>query len=328
MNRDASGGTVARFDRRIASLLGEHRLSPRPQVVDTLWMNITRRCNQACSHCHVSGSPSRTGEMDRAAMDACLAFLARHEACATLDITGGAPELHPDFEYLVARARAVGKRVVVRTNLTALLGGGPDGRGPRYLPGFLAANRVELIASLPHYEAAVTDRVRGDGVHAASLKALGLLNRQGYGHGRLVLNLMHNAESPLCPADRQALEDAYRRELSRLGLRFDSLYTVTNVPIARYRRQLEEKQTCVSYLENLASRFSPDSVEVLACRSLVSVGPDGTLYDCDFNQAANLPIMAGSAPLTIFTADLDGLLDRTIRFAGHCLGCTAGGGSS
>lgn len=317
------------YDRCFSSLLEANELNPQPDKIETMWANITRRCNQACTHCHVEGSPERTEQMDRETMEACLAFLESNAECTCLDITGGAPELNPDFEYLVLQARKMEKRVVVRTNLTIFYDGDRIGSNSKtHLPEFYAANQLELIASLPHYDPEICDNVRGNGVHEKSLKAVEALNRLGYGKGEMVLNLMHNSEGPLSPSDRRVLEDLYRDKLSRRGLYFNKLYTVTNVPINRYRQLLEKRGNYTTYMESLKSTFSRASSENLACRSLFSVSPDGTVYDCDFNQALDLPVVENSRPLTIFTAQRQSLLNRRIRFGAQCFGCTAGGGSS
>ncbi|MEJ2740234.1 MAG: arsenosugar biosynthesis radical SAM protein ArsS [Dehalococcoidia bacterium] len=317
------------FDYRFDLLLEQYRLSPCPTGIDTLWVNITRKCNQACTHCHVEASPQRTEDMDDRIIDACLFFLRDNDECTCLDITGGAPELHPLFEYMVIEARAMGKRVVTRTNLTVFFDGDPSDDGSKdYLPDFFAENNVELIASLPHYNPDITDRIRGKGVHNKSLRAIKMLNDRGYGKGELILNLMHNSNGPLSPIDRQCLEDVYRKELSDSGLYFDKLYTVTNVAINRFREFLEQEHRYVSYMENLAAAFSPLAVDNLACRSLISVGPDGRIYDCDFNQMLNLPVIVDDVPLTIFDVRLTDLLGRKIIFGSQCFGCTSGGGSS
>jgi radical SAM/Cys-rich protein len=317
------------FDHRFTSLLEQYQLSPLPASINTLWVNITRKCNQACTHCHVEASPQRIEDMDDQTIDACLTFLRNNEECSCLDITGGAPELHPLFEYMVIEARAMRKRVVTRTNLTVFFDGDPSGgENKDYLPDFFAAHNVELIASLPHYRPDATDEVRGKGVYEKSLRAIKMLNDRGYGLSELILNLMHNSDGPLSPVDRQDMEDIYHRELSSLGLYFNKLYTVTNVAINRYRGLLEREHRYVPYMENLAAAFSPSTVDNLACRSLISVGPDGRIYDCDFNQMLDLPVIADGMPLSIFDAQMSDLLNRKIIFGLQCFGCTSGGGSS
>ena len=317
------------FDHRFTSLLKQHRLSPSPAGVDTLWVNITRKCNQACTHCHVEASPQRTEDMDDQIIDACLSFLRNNDDCSCLDITGGAPELHPLFEHMVVEARAMGKRVVTRTNLTVFFYGDQSSdENKDYLPDFFAVNNVELIASLPHYDPDITDKIRGKGVYEKSLRAIKMLNDRGYGRSKLILNLMHNSDGPLSPVDRQDLEDIYHRELSDLGLYFNKLYTVTNVAINRYRVLLEQERRYVPYMEKLVAAFSPSGIDNLACRSLVSVSPDGRIYDCDFNQMLDLPVVVDGVPLTIFDAQMSDLLNRKILFGSQCFGCTSGGGSS
>jgi radical SAM/Cys-rich protein len=311
--------------------LEERGLSLSPVSIDTLWVNITSQCNQSCAHCHIGASPKRTERMDRATMDRCLEILAANESCGTLDITGGAPELHPDFKYFVERAGKLGKKVIVRHNLTITQDGNPRTcEDMSWLPRYFAEHRIELIASLPSFEQEATDRVRGRGVFVKSLRSLRMLNGRGYGREEtgLVLNLMYNHDGPLSPDDRNALEDEFRRELlSRYDIRFNRLLTVTNVPIKRFRLQLEEAGRYDEYMDRLIQCFSESATGDLACRSLVSVGFDGRLYDCDFNLALEMQI-GEAEPMTVFNFDIDRLLHRTIRFGAHCFGCTAGGGSS
>ncbi len=312
------------------AVVEERGLALRPTAVETLWVNITRRCNQVCRHCHLAASPERTEEMSQPVMERCLEVLARHDSITTLDITGGAPELHPRFEYFVIESRRLGKRVKVRTNLTVILDGDPvTGAKKDYLPRFFAEQGVELIASLPHYEEAATDEMRGPGVFQKSLEVIRRLNRAGYGDPEigLVLDLVHNTSGSLTPTERDRLEGRFKAELASHGLRFNRLYAVTNMPIGRFGTGLKEAGEYQSYLSRLVSCFSPETAEELICRTLVNVGYDGRLYDCDFNQAVGLQITTNE-PTSIFNFDLEALLARRIRFGAHCFGCTAGGGSS
>lgn len=300
-------------------------------VIETLWVNITRLCNQSCRHCHVGASPQRTEMMDRSTMDACLSVLASNSSIINLDITGGAPELHPDFKYFVAEARKLGKKVIVRHNLTVTLDGNPvTGEKMDYLPEFFAENEVEIIASLPHYRQEIADDQRGGGIFEKSLEGLKRLNKVGYGDEAtgLVINLMHNADGPVSPADRERLEQEYRGELEgRYGLRFNRLYAVSNAPIGRQAGRLDSAGEYDEYCNRLVAAFSPDVLPKLVCRTLVSVGHDGRLYDCDFNQMLDLPVLT-DIPMTIFNFDYRKLVNRKIRFGRHCYGCTAGGGGS
>jgi radical SAM/Cys-rich protein len=285
-----------------------------------LQMNLGKRCNQACHHCHVDAGPDRTEIMTDAVVEACLSLLER-STIATLDITGGAPELHPRFREIVGRARALDRHVMDRCNLTITT-------LPNYadLPEFLATHRVEVVASLPSYAAAQTDRQRGDGVFEQSLRALRAFNALGYGRGGsgLVLNLVTNPVGAFLPAAQSALERDWRRELKRrYDIEFNHLFTITNMPISRYLEWLEQSGNLDSYLAKLVMAFNPATVDGLMCRYTLSVGWDGRLYDCDFNQMLDLPLST-----TILDADLDVAKTRRILVGPHCFGCTAGAGSS
>ena len=312
------------------SVTREHGLALEPLSVETLWVNITRRCNQACRHCHLEASPERTEQMNLTVMERCLEVLSRYDSITSVDITGGAPELHPHFDYFVAEANRAGKLVKVRTNLTVALDGDPStGEEKDYLPRFFAEHGVEVIASLPHYDEAKTDEVRGRGVFRKSLEVIRRLNEEGYaseGTG-LTLNLVHNVSGPLLLAERDKLEAEFKAALSKHGLRFNRLYTVTNMPIGRFGSALECSGGYRDYVTKLIKAFSPGAAQELVCRTLVSVDYEGRLYDCDFNQVLGWQIK-DTEPVSIFNFDLERLLSRHIRFGAHCFGCTAGGGSS
>jgi radical SAM/Cys-rich protein len=257
-------------------------------------------------------------------VDACLRFLEAN-VIPTLDITGGAPELHPQFRDIVRRARAAGRHVMDRCNLTIT-------RLPNYadLPEFLAEQKVEVVASLPSFAARQTDAQRGAGVFEDSIAALRRFNELGYGieGSGLVLNLVTNPVGAYLPAPQQALEADWRRELRRrYGISFNRLYTITNMPISRFLQFLSESGNLESYMERLVTAFNPATIDGLMCRYTLSVGWDGRLYDCDFNQMIDLGTAAG-APATIFDADADALARRRIVTGQHCFGCTAGAGSS
>jgi radical SAM/Cys-rich protein len=296
----------------------------RTTGVDILQMNVGRRCNQACRHCHVDAGPDRTEVMSDAVIDACMALLDASDI-ATVDITGGAPELHPRFRDIVRRARAAGRHVIDRCNLTIT-------RLPNYadLPAFLAEHQVEVIASLPSFAARQTDAQRGEGVFEDSIAALRQFNDLGYGveGSGLVLNLVTNPVGAFLPASQQRLEADWKRELQRrYGLRFNRLFTITNMPISRYLQFLVDSGNLQAYMDKLVAAFNPAAVEGLMCRFTLSVGWDGRLFDCDFNQMLDLGTSPGS-PRTIFDATAASLANRAIVTAPHCFGCTAGGGSS
>ena len=309
-----------RFAARVAEVHGELRAAD----VDTLQVNVGKRCTQACRHCHVDASPTRTEVMPDDVVDACLDTLARDDALKTLDITGGAPEIHPRFRDMVVRARDLGRHVMVRHNLTVQ---GEDGRED--LPRFFAEHGCEVVCSLPHYTAEATDRQRGRGVYGASIEGLKALNAVGYGRGRgLVLDLVANPVGAFLPPNQEDLERDSREYLeARHGVVFDHLFTITNMPIARFAQWLDRAGLYDEYMERLEQAFNPAAIPGLMCRTLISVSWDGRVYDCDFNQM--LEIEAGDRThLTIHGLDTRALAGRIIRTADHCFGCTAGAGSS
>jgi radical SAM/Cys-rich protein len=291
----------------------------------TLQVNVGRRCNQACHHCHVEAGPARTETMGDAVVARVLALLAASPEVDLVDVTGGAPELNPHFRRLVSEARRLGRRVVDRCNLTVLFEPGMEDLAP-----FLAANRVEVVASLPCYGAENVEKQRGRGVFEKSIAALRLLNGLGYGHpaSGLVLDLVYNPVGAFLPPPQAALEERYRTELrARFGIEFCRLLTITNMPIKRFAEALRRTGQLAAYLGLLVNHFNPATVPGLMCRSLVSVGWDGRLHDCDFNQMLDLPLGAGAR--TIW--DLGSLAEiagRPVATDAHCFGCTAGAGSS
>jgi radical SAM/Cys-rich protein len=296
----------------------------RANDIGILQMNVGKRCNQACRHCHVDAGPDRLEVMPDEVVDACLGFLT-DSRIPTLDITGGAPELHPQFRSIVARARAAGRHVIDRCNLTIT-------QLPSYsdLPEFLAAHEVEVIASLPSFAGRQTDAQRGDGVFEASIAALRRFNALGYGveGSPLLLNLVTNPVGAFLPAPQAALERDWKRELARrYGISFNRLFTITNMPISRYLQYLVDSGNLAAYMEKLVAAFNPAAVSGVMCRYTLSVGWDGRLYDCDFNQMIDLGTDA-AAPATIFDANIAGLVNRRIMIGPHCFGCTAGAGSS
>ena len=294
--------------------------------VDTLQVNLGYKCNQSCLHCHVNAGPTRTEMMDRATIDDVLAYLSAHKV-GTLDLTGGAPELNVDFRYLVVAARALGVKVIDRCNLTILSEPGQDD-----LARFLAAHRVEVVASLPCYTEELVDRQRGKGVYERSIAGIRALNALGYaepGTG-LVLNLVYNPQGPNLPPAQEALEADYKRILGEtFGIRFNQLYTLANMPIQRFGSMLISKGKFNQYMELLRSAHREQNLEDVMCRSLVSVDYQGYLYDCDFNQMLGLPLKVAGRPRShlrdTLGADLDG---NPIVVREHCYGCTAGQGSS
>ena len=304
-----------------------------PLAIDTLQVNITKLCNQQCRHCHVDASPARREMMTPEGIARCMEILERNPGIAKLDITGGAPELHAGFKGFVERARALGRHVMVRHNLTVQLDPHPvTGESMEYLPEFFARQRVEVISSLPYYQQFFTDAQRGNGVFGKSIEAMRRLNAQGYGMegSGLMLNLVYNPVGPYLPPAQAALEADYKRELkARFGVAFNGLFTITNMPINRFRLHLQKTGQLEPYMDKLLAAFNPAAAEGVMCRSLVSVGHDGRIYDCDFNQMLEMQAAGRDGrPLSIFDFDFERALRRPIRFGEHCLGCTAGAGSS
>jgi radical SAM/Cys-rich protein len=291
--------------------------------IDVLQVNVGKLCNQTCAHCHVDAGPDRREAMTRETAEMVIELLRRHDI-ATLDITGGAPELNPEFRFLVEESARLGRRIIDRCNLTVLLLGAQAD-----LVDFLARHRVEVTASLPAPRRTGTDAQRGDGVFEKSIEALRRLNGAGYGKGAgLVLNLVHNPVGAFLPGHQHALERDYKRELERRhAIVFDRLFTITNMPISRFLEFLERSGNLEEYMQLLVNSFNPHAAAGVMCRTLVSVGWDGTLYDCDFNQMLALPVDHG-APRTLRDLLASGSLARRIVTARHCFGCTAGAGSS
>ena len=296
-------------------------------ALTTLQVNVGKLCNQACRHCHVDAGPHQTGadvNMGRQTADAVLRALAAG-AFERLDLTGGAPELNPHFRDMVERARELGVQVMDRCNLSVLFEPGQED-----LAEFLAAHRVEVVASLPFYRKDRTDRQRGAGVFDASILGLLRLNALGYGTGSsdLRLDLVYNPVGAYLPGDQTQIEADYKRELDRLfGIAFDNLYCITNMPIARFLDWLRRSGHEDAYMQQLLDAFNPSAVPGVMCRELLSVGPDGTIYDCDFNQMLGVAIDS-TAGSNIRDFDPSRLRSRPIVTGTHCLGCTAGAGSS
>jgi len=287
-------------------------------------INVGKLCNQTCRHCHVDAGPDRTEIMSRETAEQCIEALAKADI-PTVDITGGAPELNTHFRWLVEQSRELGRHVMDRCNLSVLL-----------LPSqvdlaeFLSGHHVEIIASLPSYRASQTDAQRGDGVFEKSMEALRLLNRFGYGrsNSELSLNLVYNPVGAFLPPKQEAIEAQFKNELrNRHGVEFNRLYTITNMPISRFLEFLIESGNYDQYMTRLANAFNPAAAAGVMCRYTLSVGWDGRLYDCDFNQMLELPVDHG-APSHIRDFDPAQLHHRRIVTRNHCYGCTAGSGSS
>lgn len=293
----------------------------RRRPLDTLQVNLGYKCNQSCVHCHVAASPQRTEMMDAETVDLVIEVL-RERCISTLDLTGGAPELNLEFRRLVMAARKLGVRVIDRCNLTIL-----SEPGQEDLADFLAAQGVEVTASLPCYSLERVDRQRGEGVFDRSIAGLQALNRLGYGlaGSGLVLNLVYNPQGPALPPPQGPLEADYKRELLlHFGIHFNQLFALTNMPIQRFGSSLISKGQFQPYMQLLKDSFQPANLDTLMCRSLVSVDYQGQLFDCDFNQMLGLPAQRRHLR-ELLMADNGG---DVIRVADHCYGCTAGQGSS
>jgi radical SAM/Cys-rich protein len=293
--------------------------------LDTLQINVGCRCNQSCFHCHVNAGPNRTEEMTGGVADTVLAFLERR-GIKTLDITGGAPELNAHFRRIVVRARALKVHVMDRCNLTIL-----EQPGQEDLAEFLAANSVEVVASMPCYLEDNVERQRGKGVFAGSIRGLRRLNAAGYGRNpRLKLNLVYNPQGPSLPPAQTALEADYKRVLGeRYGISFDKLFVLANMPIQRFGSALVTRGEFDGDLQRLQDAHLDANLDTVMCRNLMSVDWRGYVYDCDFNQMLDLPLRRGARE-RVHLSDLldDDLAGNAIRVAGHCYGCTAGQGSS
>jgi len=308
---------VNRFDQKLA----EHQLALRRARLQTLQINVGRKCNQACRHCHVDAAPWRTEMIDESTAHRIGAWIQKHRP-EIVDITGGAPELSEFFCYFVETARACGAHVIDRNNLTII-----EEENFGWLPEYLAKHEVEVIASLPCYSAKNVNQQRGNGVFDKSISALKKLNAVGYGE-RLPLHLVYNPLGAKLPGPQSELEADYKEALQReFGIAFHKLFTITNQPIARFAEDLRKQGKWDDYLELLANSFNPATVEGLMCRSTLSVGYRGELFDCDFNQMLGMQLRNGK-PLHLWDVTPEYLDQRAIATGVHCLACTAGAGSS
>jgi radical SAM/Cys-rich protein len=308
------------FDERL-------KASGLPPLASTsmkvLQINVGKLCNQTCRHCHVDAGPDRREIMTRETAELCMRALASSDI-PVVDITGGAPELNPNFRYLVEESKRLGRHVIDRCNLTVL-----NLPAQRDLISFLAQHEVEIIASLPYYQPHQTDAQRGEGVFEGSIEALRKLNEAGYGKGgRLKLTLVYNPVGAFLPPRQAGIESDFKRALkARYGIDIDAVFTMTNMPISRFLEFLLDSGNYDSYMQKIIAAYNPVAVETVMCRTMVSVGWDGTLYDCDFNQMLDLPV-AETAGWTIRNFSPERHRGRPIVTGRHCFGCTAGQGSS
>lgn len=292
--------------------------------VEIFQVNIGKMCNQVCKHCHVDAGPDRKEIMTRETMSLCLDIISTYDI-PVVDITGGAPELNPQFKWFVTEIKKLNKHVMVRSNLTIL-----DSNGFEDYAEFLAKNKTELVSSLPFYKQGFTDRQRGEGVFLKSIKVIQRLNSYGYGkeNSELKLHFVYNPVGAYLPGEQTALEAEYKRELwKNHQVTFNNLYTITNMPISRFLDYLLSSGNYQDYMEKLINAFNPAAALNVMCRNTLSVGWDGYLYDCDFNQMLELTMNHG-APNHLRDFDLNKIRGRRIVTGRHCFGCTAGSGSS
>lgn len=314
---------ITAFGKKIAEAgFDGGNLQPRPIAV--LQLNITKKCNQSCAHCHVDAGPDRTEQMSRGNLERCLAILAENKI-KTVDITGGAPEMHPDFRWFVQACYELGVQVMNRCNLTILVS------NPKYadLPSFFAKNKVHIVSSLPFYTKLRTDAQRGDGVFEDSIRALQLLNEAGYGRENtgLTLDLVYNPTGAFLPSGQGVLEPQFKKTLKQQhDIDFNQLFCITNMPISRYLDYLLQSGNYSDYMQRLVEAFNPATLEGVMCRNTISVSYDGFLYDCDFNQMLDLKVASPVQHISAF--DVSKLASRNIVLNQHCYGCTAGAGSS
>ena len=297
----------------------------RSSTVDIFQVNMGKMCNQVCQHCHVDAGPDRKEIMTKEVMEMCLDVLA-HGDIKVVDLTGGAPELNPNFRWFVEEIKKLGKHVIVRCNLTIILA------NKRFhdLPEFFKFHQIEVVSSLPSFTQDRTDKQRGDGVFEDSIKALKMLNEVGYGNSEtgLILNLVYNPAGAFLPPSQEALQEEYKIELQkRYGIVFSQLFAITNLPISRFLDYLISTENYDAYMEKLINAYNPSALANVMCRNTISVGWDGYLFDCDFNQMLELKVdVKSSQHLRDFNINL--LAERNIVLGQHCYGCTAGAGSS
>ena len=296
----------------------------RPTQIDIFQINVGKMCNQVCRHCHVDAGPDRKEIMTRETMQQCLDALANTNI-PTVDLTGGAPEMNPNFRWFVDELRRLGRHVIVRCNLTIIVA------NPKYhdLPHFFRDHQVEVVSSLPFYNADKTDRQRGQGVFADSIRAMRMLNEVGYGQEGtgLILNLVYNPNGAFLPGSQEGLKRQFKRVLAdEFGLTFNDLYAITNIPVSRYLDYLLASGNYAGYMEKLVNAFNPSAAAGVMCRNTISIGWDGGLYDCDFNQMLDLNVTGPIRHVSEFNADA--LARRSIVVNEHCYACTAGAGSS
>lgn len=305
-------------------ILKENNLELKRRQIGTIQINVGKKCNQACTHCHVNGGPNREEVMNKNTIDRVLELIARDKNINTVDITGGAPELNPDFKYLISELTTLNKTVLNRCNLTVLSEVGQEDTAE-----FLAEHKVQIMASLPCYLEENVNHQRGDNVFKKSIYGLQKLNRLGYGKedSKLILNLVFNPKGSTLPPPQSELEKDYKKYLKvHHNIEFNNLLTITNIPISRFSETLKKEGKYEEYNNLLTDNFNPSTALNVMCRDLLSISWDGKIYDCDFNQALKLSLK--NRPLSIWDIDNFSDVEREISFSNHCFACTAGSGSS
>lgn len=312
---------------KFSDKLREQNLFPlTPSKLEIFQINVGKMCNQVCKHCHVDAGPDRKEIMTKETMQLCIDAIIKSGA-HTVDLTGGAPEMNPDFRWLVQELSKLGKKIIVRCNLTIIVAN----KKYRDLPEFFRNHNVEVVSSLPYFTAAKTDSQRGDGVFNKSIEALILLNEQGYGieGSGLKLNLVYNPSGAFLPSDQTALEKEFKDKLKNLyNVYFNNLFAITNLPVSRFLEYLVRSENYEGYMEKLINSYNPIAAENVMCRNTLSIGWDGYIYDCDFNQMLEMKVDVNSTFQHISEFEVSVLNKRGIKINQHCFGCTAGSGSS
>jgi radical SAM/Cys-rich protein len=313
---------VANFNNYLKELNSYPIKAGKPSI---LQINLGKKCNLSCKHCHVGAGPNRNEVMDKKILEQCL-VLAKNKTINTVDITGGAPELSPDLIWFLDEIGKLGKRIIVRTNLVIL-------KDPQYAVfiGSYVKNKVELVSSLPHFSSKVTNKQRGENTFDSIIEILKTLNKVGYGvaGSGLLLHLVHNPAGAFLSGSQKTLEREYKKKLSQEhGITFNDLFCLNNIPIGRYLEYLIESDNFQDYMCTLTKAFNPSAVNSVMCRNTISVSWDGRIFDCDFNQMLDLPAKVAGKELNLSSLDIDSLEHRAIVTCNHCYGCVAGAGSS